>query len=120
MFQQMKFLGLVVKDVPAATKFYTEKLGLVVNEQQSIPNFYTQFELNGDTVFGLVNGFEQEGIGQSFDAALLVADVDTTYAQLQSAGVELVGEPRDMPFGRTFFLRTPDGHILRVFNPPPA
>lgn len=118
MFQQMKFLGLVVKDVPAATKFYTEKLGFTVNEQESIPDVYTQFELNGDPIFGLINGFEQEGLEQSFDAAFLVDDVDAAYAELRAAGVELVGEPRDMPFGRTFLFRTPDDHVLRVFNPP--
>jgi predicted enzyme related to lactoylglutathione lyase len=118
MFQQMQFLGLVVKDVPAATKFYTEKLGLQVNEQQSVPNFYTQFDLNGGAVFGLINGFEREGIDQAFDAGLLVDDVDATYAQLQAAGVDMIDEPRDMPFGRTFLFRTPDGHVLRVYNSP--
>ena len=119
MIQEMSFLGLVVKDVAEATEFYTQKVGLKVNAEQSVPNFYTQFTLNeSGAVFGILGGFEQEGIGQSFDAALAVDDVDATYARLQAQGVETLSEPRDMPFGRTFLFRTPDGHVLRVFNPP--
>jgi predicted enzyme related to lactoylglutathione lyase len=114
MIQQMSWLGLVVKDIPAATEFYTQKLGLTLNEAESIPNFYSQFVTQGGAILGLINGFEQEGINQSFDTALIVADVDATYAQWQTAGVEMVSEPHDMPFGRTFLFRTPAGHVLRV------
>ena len=117
MIQQMNFLGLVVKDVEAATKFYTEKLGLTVNQAESIPNVYTQFNLKGDTIVGLLTGFEQPGVAQTFDTALMVDDVDATYTRWQEAGVELLGEPRDMPFGRTFLFRTPDGHVLRAYAP---
>ena len=117
MIQQMNFLGLVVKDVPTATSFYTDKLGLVVNETESIPNVYTQFELNGGVVMGLLTGFENEDIVQPFDAALMVDDVDATYANWQENGVDLLDQPRDMPFGRTFLFRTPDGHVLRVYAP---
>lgn len=118
MIQQMTFLGLVVKDVAEATDFYTQKLGLNVNEEQSIPDFYTQFELKGDgAVFAVLGGFEQEGVSQSFDAGLIVDDIDATYAQFQAEGVEALSEPRDMPFGRTFLFRTPDGHVLRAFTP---
>lgn len=120
MFQQMNFLGLVVKDVNQATAFYTEKLGFAVDKEESIPNVYTQFALNGGAIMGLLAGFEQEGLSQSFDAALLVTDVDATYHRLQAAGVETVGEPHDMPFGRTFLFRTPDGHVLRVYSRPSA
>jgi len=119
MINQMNFLGLVVKDVPAATEFYTQKLGLQVDKAQSIPDFYTQFSLNGSgAIFALLGGFEQEGIEQPFDAALAVDDVDATYARLQAAGVQTLSEPRDMPFGRTFLFRTPDGHVLRIFGAP--
>jgi predicted enzyme related to lactoylglutathione lyase len=116
MYNAMNFLGLVVKDVPAATQFYTQSLGLTGDEAQSIPNMYTQFKLNGGATLGLINGFEQAGIDSTFDAALSVADVDAVYTRLQAAGVDMVSEPHDMPFGRTFQFRTPDGHVLRVFR----
>lgn len=120
MHTQMTFLGLVVKDVAQATEFYTGKLGLKVNAAESVPNFYTQFETEGGPIFSLLGGFEQEGITQTFDTAFLVEDVDVTYNQWQTAGVEMVGEPHDMPFGRTFLCHTPDGHVLRVYSRPAA
>jgi predicted enzyme related to lactoylglutathione lyase len=118
MIQKMNFLGLVVDDLEATTRYYTEKLGLPVDEQESIPGMYTQFKLGGDAILGLVTGFEQEGIDQSFDAALAVDDIDATYTHWREAGVETLSEPRDMPFGRTFLFRTPGGHVLRAYAPP--
>jgi predicted enzyme related to lactoylglutathione lyase len=115
---QMTFLGLVVKDVAQSTEFYTQTLGLKVNQAESVPNFFTQFETDGGPILGLVGGFEQDGVSQNFDTAFLVDDVDATYNQWQAAGVEMVGEPHDMPFGRTFLCRTPDGHVLRIYSRP--
>lgn len=118
MIQQLPFLGLVVEDINAATKFYQNSLGLEVDNKESIPDFYTQFVLNGGATFGLITGFEHEGISQNFDAALFVDDVDASYANWQKAGVKMVSEPTDMPFGRTFLFQTPDGHVLRAMTPP--
>ncbi len=118
MFQEMNFLGLVVKDVAQATEFYTNTLGFEVDAEASIPNVYTQFSMKEGAVMALLGGFEHEGIEQSFDSAIRVNDVDAKYQELQTAGVEMVSSPQDMPFGRTFLFRTPDGHVLRVFSPP--
>ncbi len=117
---QMAFLGLVVKDVAQATEFYTQKLGLKVDEAESVPNVYTQFVTEGETIFSLVGDLEQEWGSQNFDPGLLVADADAVYTQWQAAGVEVIGEPRTMPFGRTFICRTPDGHMLRIYSQPAA
>lgn len=113
---KVTFLGIVVKDVAAATQFYTQKLGLKVNEKESMPGIYTQFVTGEGAILGLVGGFEQEGVQQAFDAALEVEDVDGVYNEWQAAGVEMIGEPHDMPFGRTFLCRTPDGHTLRLYS----
>jgi predicted enzyme related to lactoylglutathione lyase len=117
---QMTFLGLVVKDLAQATEFYTQKLGLKIDEAESVPNLYTQFVMAGETIFSLLGGFEQEGINQTFDPALLVADADAVYTEWQTAGVEMIGEPHTMPFGRTFLCRTPEGHVLRIYSRPSA
>lgn len=120
MIQQMAWLGLVVKDIDVATQYYTEKLGLTVDEKESIPHIYTQFNLNGGgAMLALVNRDDvKQEFDQSFDTALVVADADAAYTQFKAKGVELLGEPVDAPFGRTFLFRTPDGHVLRVLRPP--
>ncbi len=43
MINSMSFLGLVVKDINAATAFYRDTLGLEINESASIPNMFTQY-----------------------------------------------------------------------------
>lgn len=116
--QQMAFLGLVTKDINASTEYYQDVLGLPVNEKESIPDFYTQFDLNGGASLGLITGFEDESIQQNFDSALIVEDVDAAYEKWLKAGVKMLSEPRDMPFGRTFLFETPDGHVLRAMTMP--
>jgi catechol 2,3-dioxygenase-like lactoylglutathione lyase family enzyme len=64
MIQQMAWLGLVVKDIPTATEFYTNKLGLRLDEAESIPNIYSQFITEGGALLGLINGFEHVESGK--------------------------------------------------------
>lgn len=116
MFEKMNFLALMVDDLPAATRYYQETLGLTVDEAETVPNFYTQFKLGDSAIFSLMNRFPEEGIAQSFDAALKVKGVDALYADWQTKGVNLLTAPTDMPFGRTFLFQTPDGHVLRVYD----
>ncbi len=118
MTASLGFLGLVVDDIAAATKFYTETLGFKLNTAESIPNFFSQFETEGGADFALVNGFgDAPSVTQRFDAGLMVADIDATFAEWQAKGAEMVTEVTAMPFGRTFLCCTPDNHILRVWTP---
>ena len=46
---------------------------------------------------------------------LATADVDGTFARLQAAGVEVVQEPIDQPYGvRDCAVRDPAGNMLRI------
>lgn len=109
------YLGIIVKDLPAATAFYRDTLGLPVNEQASIPGVFTQFNLDGDSILALQANTEIPD-GQPFEPGLLVDDVDGIYAQWQTQGVDLLEEPHDKPFGRSFLFRTPEGHVLRAWQ----
>lgn len=115
--QKIDFLALIVEDIPQATEFYRDTLGFTVDGEKSVPNAYTQFQLEGDTIFALMAAFPEEGINAGFDAALVVDDADACYAAWQANGVELLTEPSDMPFGRAFLFCTPDGHVLRAYQP---
>jgi uncharacterized glyoxalase superfamily protein PhnB len=53
----------------------------------------------------------------------LVEDVDAIFASLATEEIEVVGVPRDLPWGnRSLLLRDPDGTLVNLFTPvtPPA
>ena len=117
MVQQLNFVGLVVKDVEQATEFYTKKLGLKAVTEESVPGEFTIFGTEG-AMLAVMNGISDlPGDKATFEAGLQVADTDKTYAEWKANGVDVIGEPHDMPFGRTFLFRTPDGHVLRAWTP---
>ncbi len=116
--KRASFVGFVVKDVAKATEFYTDKLGLTPIAEQSQPGVFTPFALDGGAAFGVFDAIEVPGITQPYEVAFEVDDVDAACRKWKAAGVEIVSEPHDMPFGRTFHIRTPDGHILRAYKPP--
>ncbi|MFJ2648032.1 VOC family protein [Streptomyces sp. NPDC087420] len=46
---------------------------------------------------------------------LATADVDSTFAELQAAGAEVVQEPTDQPYGvRDCAFRDPAGNLIRI------
>lgn len=119
MITHASYLGIVVDDLEAATTFYRDALGFTIDQEESIPGRYTQFKLDGETILSL-QADTQTPNGQPFEPGLMVDDVDATYATWTSNGVDILAEPHDMPFGRTFLFRTPDGHVLRVYQAPQA
>ena len=112
MFTNVGYVGIVVKDVAEATSFYRDTLGFAL--EGTAPTM-AQFETAGGAILG-VQLADLPG-GQPFEVAFIVDDVDTTYATWKARGVEMLEEPNDRPFGRTFVIRAPQGHILRVFKP---
>lgn len=116
MIQTAGYLGIVVDDLEASTKFYRDTLGVKVNKDRSVPGQFTQFDLEGGAVLALQAGTDIPTAPQ-FEPAVAVEDADATYELWKSRGAEMLDEPQDMPFGRAFMLKTPDGHVLRVFQP---
>jgi predicted enzyme related to lactoylglutathione lyase len=115
--EKLTFFALRVPQMDEAVKFYTDVLGLQVDEKETVPGNYTQFKLDSVAGLALIHGLDQEGDMQSdYDLALRVKDVDQFYAHLVERGVEVGSAPRDIPWGRTCLFRTPDGHVLRAFS----
>ena len=117
MIQQANYMGIVVDDLDAATTFYRDTLGVPVNEEAGIPGAYVQFDLEGGAVLSLQAQTALAG-NPPFEPALMVEDADAAYTAWKERGVELLEEPNDMPFGRTFTFRTPAGHVLRAYAAP--
>ena len=50
------------------------------------------------------------------ELGLEVADVDAVFHEWKEKGVQTVTPPMDLPFGRTFVARDPEGHLIRVYR----
>jgi predicted enzyme related to lactoylglutathione lyase len=107
-------------DFERSVRFYGETLGLEV---------YREYGRGGrvtGVVFFLGGGFLEVtsaagGPPGSTSLWLQVPDVDVEYKRLEAAGVDVVEEPADMPWGlREMACRDPDGMQLRLIEVPPA
>ncbi|MEK6222058.1 MAG: VOC family protein [Chloroflexota bacterium] len=116
MIERLTFFGLVVENMESEIEFYTDTLRLKVNEQETVPGYYTQFELESVAGLALIHGLEQDGEDEPYDIALKVKDADEFHRQLMDKGVAVVSEPRDIPWGRTFLFRSPAGLLLRTYS----
>ena len=128
---KLDFVILYMRDMEQAKTFYTEALGLTVVEEVSGPNFVTLradggclLALQDATASRLPPGREtQPG---SVEVSFEVDDVDGTWRRWQDKGVEMVTDPMDLPFGRYFMAKDPEGHYLSAYRftpqaaPPPA
>lgn len=53
--------------------------------------------------------------GSFFDVNLSTSDVDAVFERLEAAGVEVVQEPTDQPYGvRDCAIRDPSGNMIRI------
>jgi uncharacterized glyoxalase superfamily protein PhnB len=111
---------LAVRDLAAATRYYTEVLG-----------FARDFGDGSDGWAFLSRGGCRVMLGDCPDAApagelgdhsyvayLVVEGVDALHAEVASRGADVTDAPRTQPWGlREFGVRTPDGHRLRFGEP---
>ncbi len=114
MLQGLDFVLLHVTDIEKATTFYTEKLGLVIEDQQ--PGFVQFKQPMGH---GATFALSQEGDGTPVQNAELwwfVDDADATYADLVAKDVPVAQPLKDEPFGRTFAIKDPSGNTLYMMK----
>jgi methylmalonyl-CoA/ethylmalonyl-CoA epimerase len=60
------------------------------------------------------SGAIEDGPPDEDHFALSVADVDAAYDELRNDGVDFLVEPRDYPWGRSAYLRDPDGRFVEL------
>ena len=115
-------LGMVTlfcKQVAEVKNFYISNLGLTEIKEMSSPTFATLMT-NGGSLIGLqdvktsLGG--QASIHGEVELGLEVEDVDATYNRWKANNSEVASPPVDLPFGRTFQGKDPEGHLLRVYN----
>jgi catechol 2,3-dioxygenase-like lactoylglutathione lyase family enzyme len=105
--ERVDFASVAVRDMARAREFYTELLGLALNERSG------EFEAANLTLCP----WRPEAEGIPFTAneagiALRVADVAAARAVLEGKGVEFSGETVDTGVCHMAFFRDPDGNVL--------
>jgi predicted enzyme related to lactoylglutathione lyase len=100
-----------VGDLDATRRFYNEKLGFQVADEQ--PGF-VQFADTGGATFALVEAPAEE----TTELWWYVDDADATHEELRGRGVEIVHPPKDEPFGRRLVIRDVAGNTLYLLQPP--
>lgn len=113
----LQFVFLHVPDVAATRAFYTAKLGFAIEAET--PSFVQFAQPNGQGA-SLALGQETETTSKEPELWWYVDDADATYAALVAQSVEVVTPPADMPFGRIFAIKGPDGQVLNFLQLPPA
>ena len=105
-------VALFTDDVPTSCMFYRDVLGLP-----------PVAEWSGGAVFAagdvklLVHERARamdDGPPNEDHIALSVADLDEACATLNAGGIELLVEPREYPWGRSAYLRDPDGRLVEL------
>lgn len=109
---------LYVRDIAAATEFYSRMLGFSIAFTYGDPPFYAQVfrdgaRLNLRHVDEPVIDPVRRDSEQLIAASLTLDDAKPLFLEFQNAGVEFAQSLRTEPWGaRTFVVRDPDGNLL--------
>lgn len=117
---------LMVSDLAAAERFYTEALGLPVARrgERSVAfetgdctlKIEADFDAETLDAFGLRPPGDERGDGAVI--VLEVDDVDDAHERATGADADVLMPPRTASWGRRLFLvRDPDGYVLEVSRP---
>jgi predicted enzyme related to lactoylglutathione lyase len=114
------FFSLQVRDLSASRAFYTQVLGLTVDERFDAPDFVL-FDTN-TIPFALslakVNLDEAPQPGLGITLWIDCDHVNELHAKMEAEGATIVTPPFDGPFGRTFIFADPDGYRITINENP--
>ncbi len=100
-------MAVMVSDAAAAAKWYGEKLGFRTSSLEGHGHWVTAAPESSQTVLHLCEGpLEPGNTGIAFDCA----DIDRTYEELSSKGVEFTSKPEDRGWGKFAMFRDPYGN----------
>ena len=102
-------VALFTEDVARLAAFYERLLG---RPPDSRSDSHASFELGGTTLFIHVAGDGVEGAPDT-DHVAFALDQDAAAERARAAGAEVVG-PRDFYWGRSAYLRDPDGRAVEL------
>lgn len=126
MLSKVVYTTLLVSDQDKALDFYTKVLGFEKRADNPGPGGQGRFVAVGlpGQDFLLVLWPGTPGKPQSAAGpvpGIVVAETDDcrkAVDELRARGVEIEGEPRELPFGRIAIARDPDGNRLQLVERP--
>ena len=114
MVHGVSVVWLPVNDVGSAVDFYSQALGLSVENQQ---DEWAELKA-GDLRIGL-NGTESpSGDGGAVIAFHAQEGIDATVEELTRKGVEFADGISEHPWGKIAPFKDPDGNDLQLYEPP--
>ena len=136
MLKQLTHVSVWVHDQDEALAFYTEKLGLELREDVTVPelgNFrwlsvgvpgqegvsITLMEVPGPPVFDAETKAQVEAVvakGAALGLFFRTDDVHGTFEELKGRGVEFQQEPTKQPYGVDAGFRDPSGNQMRMMQ----
>jgi lactoylglutathione lyase len=119
--RNLDYTIIFARDLPAMRRFYSETLGFTPNRE--LGDRWTEYRIGSNilalTAGGLLFNDPAPPAGAlSVQLAFRVAPAEALACAeaLKAAGVPLVWEPKDHPWGhRTVFFRDPDGNVLEIY-----
>ena len=125
---QIDHIGIAVKEIAQAGKFYTDILGMTLLRQKDYPDgkFTLAFLGYGDekdtTAIELTYNWDTDSydLGNGFGhLAIEVDDVYKAAEDIRAAGGKIIREPGPMNAGTTIiaFVADPDGYEIELLGP---
>ena len=122
---------ILAEDIPMLFDFYTEKLGFKVFWGSRTSKYVAFAENDNDNIafaiFSKKNMHDYKGYvpleeAKKSDQVVYCTgldDVDGFYIELKNKGVDLMGEPQNVPDWemRCFYFRDPEGNLFEVSGP---
>jgi len=116
MIKKLKFVGIPTANQERALAFWTDKIGFRIVTDQPMGEGKRWIELavpgaETGVVLFTPDGHENR-IGSFFNGSFACDDVEYTYNQLKSCGVEFEEEPQTQPWGTFAIFKDPDGNTF--------
>ncbi|MFN8634103.1 MAG: VOC family protein [Chloroflexota bacterium] len=115
MIRGLTYVIVTTSDVPRARRFFTEQLGL--STEDDMGDVFSQFTTRDGSLWAIMQA-SPDAPANGVELYLKVDDTDEAYAAWKARGVEMVSEPWDAPFGRTFSFKDADGRVLHAYTRP--
>jgi predicted enzyme related to lactoylglutathione lyase len=103
-------IALFTDDVAVLAAFYERLLG---TPPHSRSDSHASFDLEGTTLFIHVGGGDAPHGAPNADHVAIVLDQDAAAARARAGGAEVVG-PQDFHWGRSAYVRDPDGRVIEL------